>query len=823
MIRERIAMKDQKNHLRERLENVDLRFGTRILYCAFLIVVLILTILICLDAPIQPHFNNLRKNDVWFGDGWYYTDSIDEAGKPLRVDAQAKHYIRLNTQGGHVSISKTLDFTPSQEEYLCFRARALDTTVYVNGSVWYEHCFREQYRSYSRRMYMMHQVPADGLKKGDTITITLYNETGRDSSTVQFVAVGDRYALMRYILDCSMNSLLVCAAALILILLNLIASHSAILVDKQHDVRSLRCLTAFLVLAIIYVGTDSGSLEIFVERISIISWLSNLSLVLLPVPAMLFVGYAFFPGHKRYEALSFLSFVVAAVSVLSFAVFARNISDFYPIVHLIIGVDIAACIMSLLQEKMILSLEAFLGFAAISSSTVASIVFYWYEIIYPCSIIFGYGILVFCSCMLVWIVRNRNELNRMREEADYVIMERDKAAAQKASEQKSRFLSHMSHEIRTPLNAILGLNELIMHETQKSSIKKYSADIQSAGRTLLALINDILDFSKIETGKMDITASDYSLSALLNDVVVMIQERIDREGLSLRLDIDSTLPDILYGDEVRIKQVILNLLTNAVKYTKEGWVELCVRKQEFAEELGEPKLLLDIRVSDSGVGIKKEDLSRLFVEFERLDRLKNRSVEGSGLGLSITSRLVKLMEGRIHVESEYGKGSSFSVLIPQKIVSREPIGDYRKRFELLGSQESEEMQESLETMRFPGKRVFVVDDNEMNLEVIASILEMLDIEVARAGDGQEAANHLDREAYDLILTDDMMPELTGTELMQYLHKNEKSVSHSTPIVVLTANAITGAREEYMKKGFDDFMTKPIDVDVLQKILIKYLK
>lgn len=181
------------------------------------------------------------------------------------------------------------------------------------------------------------------------------------------------------------------------------------------------------------------------------------------------------------------------------------------------------------------------------------------------------------------------------------------------------------------------------------------------------------------------------------------------------------------------------------------------------------------------------------------------------------------MDGRISVESEYGKGSSFIVQLPQKVVSQEPVGDYRKRFELLNSQEGEEVQETLDSMRFPGKKVFVIDDNEMNLEVIASILEMLDIEVARAGDGQEAIAHLDKEAYDLILTDDMMPEITGTELMQYLHRNAESVSHSTPIVVLTANAITGAREEYMKKGFDEFMTKPIDVEVLQKILMKYLK
>jgi len=810
-------MKDRKDR------KTDLHFVTRVIYSAFLIAIFMITVIICLNAPVQRHFKNLGKNDVWFGEGWHYTDQLNEAGEPEEVLPHKQHYLQIRTEDGHVSITKTLDFTPSPEEYLCFRARALDTVVYVNGAVWYEWYFREEYRTYSRRMYMLHQIPAGGLRAGDTITIELDNETGGEHSTVQFMAVGDRYALVRYILSEAKGSLMICVTAIVLILLNLIASHSAILIDKRRDVRPLKWLTLFLLLSVIYLATDSGCLEIFIERVSIVTWMNNISMIMLPIPFLLFVECLFFPGHMRYKVLAFMNFVLAAVSVFSFVVFAKSISDFYICVHLIIVAGIGACILSFIQEKLMPSAEVFFAFGALIATTVVSMMIYWYEITYPCSIAFGYGLLVFGFFMLVWIVRSRNELNRMREEADHVIMEREKIAAEEASEQKSRFLSHMSHEIRTPLNAILGLNELIMHETDKSSIKKYSADIQSAGRTLLALINDILDFSKIETGKMDIVASDYSLSSLLNDVVVMTQERIDNEGLELKLDIDGTIPDLLYGDEVRIKQIVLNLMTNAVKYTKQGWVELCVRKQNVSECLDEENILLDIRVSDSGVGIRKEDLSKLFVEFERLDRLKNRSIEGTGLGLSITSRLVALMDGRINVESEYGKGSRFCVLIPQRVVSSVPIGDYKKRFELLGSEKSEKDGESLETMRFPDKKVFVVDDNEMNLEVIASILEMLDIQVSRANGGQAAINHLDVEQYDLILTDDMMPEISGTELMQYLHAHEESVSHSTPIVVLTANAIAGAREDYIRKGFDDFMTKPIDVDVLQKILTKYLK
>lgn len=806
-------MKDQRD------KNMNLRFVIRVVYFTLLAAVLLITVLICLQAPVQRHFKNVGKNDVWFGDGWHYTGVTGEKGE---IVPRAEHYLPVHTEDGHVSLTKTLDFTPSVEEYLCFRTRALDTVVYVNGTVWYEYYFREEYRAHSKRMYMLHQVPASGLKAGDTITIELDNETGNESSTIQFMALGDRYALIRHILSETKDSLIICVAAIVLIILNLVASHSAILIDKLHDVRPLKWLTLFLILAVIYIATDSGCMESFVERISIISWLNNISMLLLPVPFVLFAEYAFFPGQVRYDVLALVNFMVVAASVASYVFFAKSISDFYIFVHALIVVDIAACVLSFIQEKNVPSAEVVLGFCAVILSTLASIVFYWNEVIYPCSIAFGYGLLVFSGCMLVWIVRNRNELNRMREEADHAIMEREKAAAEEASEQKSRFLSHMSHEIRTPLNAILGLNELIMHETEKGSIRKYSADIQSAGRTLLALINDILDFSKIETGKMDITASDYSLSSLLNDVVVMTQERIENKGLELHLDIDGTIPDLLYGDEVRIKQIMLNLMTNAVKYTKKGWVELCVRKQGVSECQDGGDILLDIRVSDSGVGIREEDMSRLFAEFERLDRLKNRSIEGSGLGLSIASRLAGLMDGRISVESEYGKGSCFSVLIPQKVVSKAPIGDYKKRFELLGSEKGGQGGVGLDTMRFPGKRVFVVDDNEMNLEVIASILEMLDIEVTRADGGQAAINHLDVEVYDLILTDDMMPEISGTELMQYLHGNAGSASHSTPIVVLTANAIVGAREDYIRKGFDDFMTKPIDVDVLQKILMKYL-
>jgi signal transduction histidine kinase/CheY-like chemotaxis protein len=509
--------------------------------------------------------------------------------------------------------------------------------------------------------------------------------------------------------------------------------------------------------------------------------------------------------------------------IFAYVVLRRGFSDFYIYVHLIVAIGMVMCIVSFIEERMVPTPEVVIGYGSVIGCALLSILCYWKAIIYPASIAFGFGLLIFCICMLIWIVRSRHEFNKMREEADHIIMQRDKKAAEDASEQKSRFLSHMSHEIRTPLNAMLGMNELIMHETDYEQIRKYSANLQSAGRTLLALINDVLDFSKIETGKMDIVDSDYSLSSTLNDVVLMTQSRATDKGLEYRLDIDSTLPDVLRGDEVRIKQVMINIITNAIKYTKEGFIELDVYFTRPTNNLDEDTINLIVKVSDSGIGIREEDKNRLFKEFERFDRNKNNNIEGTGLGLSITSRLVGLMKGRIDVESVYGEGSTFTVTIPQQVVSDVPIGDYKKRFDILTNENEKKEMQSLESMSFAGSTVYVVDDNEMNLEVIASILELLEIKVEKANGGREAMEHLDAHSYDLILTDDMMPEVGGTELMQYLHGNEQSASHSTPIVVLTANAVAGAREEYINKGFDDYLTKPIDIDVLQKILIKYLK
>lgn len=784
----------------------------------FLSAIIGITVWIWIEAPTQRIFSDLINNSVWFGDDWYYVDMETGAVMEDVVDTHRKSYLNIETDGNEAIIQKKLDKEISDSDYFIFRTSADLVKVYVNDWLWYEKEYDKVYKPYTAKMYMLHQISASGMRKGDTIRIELCSEVS-ETFIMQFVSLGDRYRLMMYIVKNSKNSLLVCLFAAVLLILNVIAIYSDRITEKERRMKSLRWTCSYLLVSIVYVGMDSGCMDIFSRKMAITNWLSNISLLMMPMPFIMYTQNAFFPKHRRYEILSTINFLLVVFGVIGYICFAVDLSDAVGMVYLIIVTALLMCISSFIQEKEKPPIEVILGYLSLIITTIISLICRVYMLAYPGSRIFGYGMIVFSSCMLAWTVKNANEKRRRKEEAELAYMKRDKEEAEEANAQKSRFLSHMSHEIRTPLNAVLGMNELIMRETQDEKIHRYAENIQSSGRTLLALINDVLDFSKIESGKMDIVETEYSLSSALYDLILMIKGRAKSKGLEFKIEVQPDIPDMLYGDEIRIKQVILNILTNAVKYTKEGWIELDVSMIQKEENTGNKDIWLQIRVSDTGMGIRKTDLEKLFAEFERLDKKKNRSIEGTGLGLSISAKLVDLMNGKIDVESEYRKGSTFIVTIPQRVVKMEAIGDYKTRFDRMVC---EEEHVKVEHPKYIGKRVFVVDDNETNLEVIAAILEMFEINVSKAGGAEEAVRILDKEEFDLIMTDDMMPEMNGTELMKYIKNNKKGANYYTPVVVLTANAVVGARENYMKTGFDDYMSKPIDIEILQKILKKYL-
>ncbi len=387
-----------------------------------------------------------------------------------------------------------------------------------------------------------------------------------------------------------------------------------------------------------------------------------------------------------------------------------------------------------------------------------------------------------------------------------------KNIAEQANRAKSDFLANMSHEIRTPINAIMGMNEMVLRESKDEEIRKYAMNIQSASKTLLSLINDILDFSKIEAGRMEIIPAPYDVAVFLNDVVNMTGIKAKQKQLDFQVEIDRELPSVLCGDEVRNRQIIVNILNNAVKYTRRGTVKFLV---EGIRE--ENVFTLKMQVSDSGIGIREEDLNKLFDGFQRLDLEKNRNIEGTGLGLAITHSLVEQMNGHMEVSSEYGKGSVFTVYLTQEIKDDRPLGDFRKRFEAMAKQGGKYR----ERFTAPDAKVLVVDDNEMNLAVVKALLKNTNIRITTCMSGAECLEIVTKEYFDVILLDHMMPEMDGIETLNKLKQSEHKCK-STPVIALTANAIAGAKANYIQAGFADYLSKPIEGADLENMLLRYI-
>lgn len=402
-------------------------------------------------------------------------------------------------------------------------------------------------------------------------------------------------------------------------------------------------------------------------------------------------------------------------------------------------------------------------------------------------------------------------LNVQLTETTYM---REKAIAE--SEAKTAFLSNMSHEIRTPINAVLGMNEMILRECKDEDILEYATGIQTAGDTLLGLVNDVLDFSKIEADKMEIVPVEYELSSVLNDLVSMVQNRADNKGLRLVLNIDKTIPNLLFGDEIRIKQIITNILTNAVKYTEKGSVTFDLKYSRVTDEAD--YINLEVKISDTGIGIKEEDIDKLFGQFDRIEQERNRNIEGTGLGMAITQRLLNLMDSSLEVESEYGKGSTFGFSLKQKVVSDEPVGDYSEAFR----KHALSRETYHERFDAPDAHVLVVDDTPMNLVVVKSLLKKTKMQIDTADNGFECLKKSREQKYDIIFLDHMMPDKDGIQTLAEMRESEEDQNKSTPVICLTANAVSGARETYLKAGFDNYLTKPIDSNKLEELILEYL-
>ncbi|MBR5732148.1 MAG: response regulator, partial [Lachnospiraceae bacterium] len=381
------------------------------------------------------------------------------------------------------------------------------------------------------------------------------------------------------------------------------------------------------------------------------------------------------------------------------------------------------------------------------------------------------------------------------------------------SEAKTRFLASMSHEIRTPINAVLGMNEMILRENRDPVIDGYAKVAKSSGKMLLMMVNDVLDFSKIEAGKMEITNAEYSLSALLRDIRPMLKERADEKSLELKMVIEGEVPDRQISDEFRIRQMIINLVNNAIKYTDKGSVVLTVSGEHTEGDL----FALKLRVKDTGRGIGEEDRKHLFEAFTRADIKKNRNIEGTGLGLAIVKNILDCMGGTIDVESKYGSGSVFTIVLPVETVGEELVSK-----DFLEKSSSTAAADAGGDYSAKDAAVLAVDDTSINLTLLSLLLKRVDVVPDVCESGLQAIQMCKEKKYDLILLDHMMPEIDGIETLKLIRESDDSLNKDTVAIVLTANATAGSRNLYLEAGFADYLTKPIDSSLLEQTMRRYL-
>ncbi len=683
----------------------------------------------------------------------------------------------------------------------CIRASQQDMWVYVEGEL------REEYSTKDTRAFGKNSAsvyvffPLYESDAGKVLAV----ETVSDSSysgRMNQVITGEKQDIVSSFMK-ENNLILIVAFATVILSVITVAAGLILRVIHKKEIDIIYLGLGTFLTSMIMIA-ESLLRQFFLPNITVATNMGFFLTMLAPYP---FVIYANRLQGRRYQKFytPILVGVIANILV-STVLHVFGIVDFldsmtvdYVIIVWALVVGGGTIIVDMKRKSISEYWEVAVGLVGIILASVWEI----YQVYYPG--VRGGGF-VFCAGLCFLLVMAALKTGR-----DMQALEKEKQRAIVAGEAKAQFLAQMSHEIRTPINTIIGMNEMVLRENEDEAIREYAENIRSSSRILLGLINDVLDFSKIEAGKLDITEAKYSLTKMLENVTQEIRFRAEKKQLRLHTEIAPSLPVMLKGDELRVRQILTNLLSNAIKYTHKGTVTFSVWG-EFSEE----GFTLCASVRDTGIGIRKEDIDRLFDSFQRLEERKNRHIEGTGLGLAITKQLLDLMGGSITVESEYGKGSCFSVKIPQQIVN-----DTTPNKTETTTEKEAEKKLGKKRLSAPKALVLAVDDNEMNLKVVKALLKRTGIQLETVSGGRECLEVCRQKKYDLVLMDHMMPELDGIETLHLLRK-EEGPNRDTEVLVLTANAIAGMAEQYEKEGFAGYLSKPLVVEELEAMLAKHL-
>lgn len=706
--------------------------------------------------------------------------------------------------GEVVTLSTTLPNDIYNCETICFRVIWQDVDIYINGErrVHYTTKDSRPFGKNSAMRYLFVELEEDDAGKE---LLYQFSSKSKYAGDIRTSYIGDRTSIwLHYISETGVRNIVSIILFLMSFLCIVVCAVLKFVYKRNLDLNALAWTLFFCALWMI---SESDFRQLIFPNISVVSNYAYWSLMLIPIPLMIYINEI---QKRRYQKVfviplvygSLLLIIGTLLQICNIVQFVEQLPFIHGGVIVAIVIIIVTITIDVFNRKISQYLAVGIGIYGMMLSAIGEMILYYNRSNTSLGTVLSVGL---TFLLFTAIVKTGQDLFETEKKKQQAIM---------ATKAQAQFLANMSHEIRTPINAVIGMNEMILRENENETIQKYAHNIHSSSNMLLGLVNDVLDFSKIESGQLDLVEGNYHLASLIEDEMQLLCARATQKDLEIHLEADAELPSRLLGDELRIKQIVMNLLSNAVKYTKEGSVTLKV----YFEKHEQDTIMLSFSVIDTGIGIKKEDVSQLFDSFKRLELGKNRNIEGTGLGLNIAKQLVDLMQGTIVVDTVYGKGSTFTVSIPQKVLDKQPIGNLEESLEKYRKEKG--VSSTLFTA--PDAFVLAVDDNSMNLSVIQGLLKRTKIQLDCVTSGKECLEYASKKRYDIIFIDHMMPEMDGIETLNRLRQDSLGMNQHTIAIALTANAIAGCREMYLEHGFNDYFSKPIQADKLDELLMKYI-